>query len=100
LVAVVAEPGGQRLGLALRSGEFERRERFEQPVRLDLLARLGRIEAERLRSSRVKLGLGGFGGLGGAGGHREAENHGATDEGERGHDFDQSLYPNGAFMFA
>ena len=42
LVAVVAEPGGQRLGLALRGGEFERREWLEQTVGLDLLAGLGR----------------------------------------------------------
>ena len=73
-----------------------------QPVRLDLLARLGGVEADRLRSGGVKARLGGLGG----GRHREPQDRGegydrgATDEGERGHDFDQSLYPNGAFMFA
>ncbi len=102
-VAVVAEPGGERLGLALRGGRFERRERLDEPMRLDFLARLGRVEADRLRRGGAKLG---FGGPGGGGRHCEAQDRGegydrgATDEGERGHDFDQSLYPNGALMFA
>ena len=58
-VAGVAEFRRQRLGLALRGGPFERRERLEQLVRLHLLARLGGVEADRLCRGGVQLGFGG-----------------------------------------
>ena len=58
-VSGVAEPRGQRLGLALRAGEFERGEGLEQVTGLDLLAGLGGVEADRLHRGGMLLRFGG-----------------------------------------
>src|SRR5271166_5189473 len=92
-VAIVAELGRQGLGLALGRGEFERGERFEQPMGPDLFSGLGRTETDGLRRGNgVSFGFGGARDLARQG---EAQDRGAADDGERGHDDDESLFPEG-----
>ena len=54
-VAGMAELRRQGLGLALLGGEFERRERLEQFVRLDLVPGFRRGETKRLERDDVRL---------------------------------------------
>src|SRR5580692_7916387 len=60
IVSGAAEPRRERLGLALRASELERREWLKQVTRLDHLPRLGGVETGRLRRNNVELSLGGL----------------------------------------
>src|SRR5271163_4615304 len=81
VVSGMTEPRRQRLSLALRAGEFERRERLDQMAGLDFFARLGGVETDRLgRGAR----------------HDGAPGRGAANHGERGHDDESLCYRNAA----
>ena len=84
IVSYMTEFRRQRLGFALRGGEFERREWLDQAAGLDLFARLGGVEADRLRRGGVRrLHLDGVGrGVR----HDGARGRDAANHGERGHD--------------
>jgi len=59
LVAGMAEPGRQSLRLALLGRIFQRRERLEQFVRLDLVPGFRWAETDRLEGGRMRLRFGG-----------------------------------------
>src|SRR5579863_3723029 len=94
VVSSMAKSRRQRLRLALGGSEFERRERLDQMAGLDLFARLGGVEADRLRRGGVRrLRLGG---VGRNARHDGAPGRGAANHSERGHDKESLCYRNAA----
>lgn len=83
VVAADAELRREGFRLALLGCELESFVRFEQLMRFHLVTRVGGIEATGLGGCSMEFGLRR---ARGDAGHGEANDRGATDDGERGHD--------------